>query len=232
MHYTTIYFDLDGTIFDFHKSEKTAIKSVLKLNGLPYDDETALLYSSVNQSFWEKFEKGEIKKEEIFTGRFIELLKILGAEGNPEKISSDYFEALSHGHDLIDGAVELLKRVKETGYYSCATTNGVSKTQYKRIDESGIGRYFDYICVSEDAKHQKPEKEYFDYVISNTPEKDRRKILIIGDSQTSDILGGVNSNIDTCFYNPKGIKPVYESRYTVSSLYDILDILLPNCRLK
>lgn len=224
-NYTTLYLDLDNTIFDFNKSENRAIRSVLKLHKLPCDEETARLYSSINLKWWKKFERGEISKNEIFTGRFSELLSAISASGNPKAMSLDYFKALSCGHDLIDGAIFLLKSLKACGYILCATTNGVSMTQHKRINDSGIGEFFDYVFVSEDAGHQKPEREYFDYVINNSPEKDRSKILIIGDSQTSDILGGINSGIDTCWYNPRGIKPAYKSLFEAKSLFEISDML-------
>lgn len=224
-NYSTLYLDLDNTIFDFLKSENRAIKSVLELHKLPCDEDTARLYSFINLKWWEKFERGEIAKKEIFTGRFSELLSAINGKANPEDMSLDYFKALSCGHDLIDGALPLLKSLKDFGYTVCATTNGVSMTQHRRINDSGIDKFLDYVFVSEDAGHQKPEREYFDYVVNNSPEKDREKILIIGDSQTSDILGGVNSGIDTCWYNPNGLKPVYNSRFEVRSLAEISDIL-------
>ncbi len=223
--YTTIYLDLDNTIFDFLKSENRAVKTVLKAHNLPYDEQTAKLYSKINQTWWERFEKGEIEKKEIFAGRFAELLETIKREGNPELMAKDYFNALSCCHDLMDGALELLENLKKAGFTLCATTNGVSLTQYKRISESGIDKYFDYIFVSEDAKHQKPEKEYFDYVLNNSNEKDKEKILIIGDSMSSDILGGINSGIDTCWYNPEKKKGQYFTKYEVSTLKEIEKIL-------
>ncbi len=223
--YTTIYLDLDGTIFDFLKSENRAVKTVLKAHNLPSDEQTALTYSRINQTWWERFEKGEIEKKEIFAGRFNELLETLNKQGNPELMAKDYFNALSTCHDLMDGAWDLLDDLKKAGFILCATTNGVSLTQYKRISESGIDKYFDYIFVSEDAKHQKPEKEYFDYVLNNSSEKDREKILIVGDSMSSDILGGINSGIDTCWYNPEKKKGQYFTKYEVATLKEIEKIL-------
>jgi len=223
--YTTLFFDLDNTLLDFHKSENTAIKQVLRQNDLPCDEETARLYSAINQTYWERFERGEMTKSEILVNRFKTLLEKIDRQGNPEKISKEYFLALSCGYDLIDGAMEVLERIKKAGYIICATTNGVSLTQYKRIKNSGLEKYFDYVFVSEDTGYQKPAKEYFDYAVANSTEKDKSKILIIGDSQSSDILGGINSGIDTCWYNPKGESGRYESTYTVLSLFEICDIL-------
>ncbi len=223
--YTTIYFDLDNTLLDFHKSEYKAIKALLELHGLPSGDYQAKLYSDINREYWERFERGEIKKEDIFVNRFETLLNKLGAKGNIQKMSEDYFSILSKCHDVMDGAEEILRWIKGRGYTVCATTNGVALTQYRRIEESGIGEYFDFICVSEDAGHQKPEKEYFDYVLFHTAEKDKSRILIIGDSMSSDILGGINAGIDTCWYNPNGKSVTHIPTYEISTLEQLKYIL-------
>ncbi|MBE6732948.1 MAG: noncanonical pyrimidine nucleotidase, YjjG family [Ruminococcaceae bacterium] len=223
--YTTIYFDLDNTLLDFSKSEYNAIRKLLSIHNLPVSDEIAEVYSKINQTFWEAFERGDIKKEEIFAGRFKKLLEHLGEERDAEVMAKDYFKCLSEGHDLIDGAEEILNRLKTQGYKLYATTNGVASTQYRRIKESGLEPLFDGIFVSEKIGHQKPSREYFDCVLQGTPEKDKSKILIIGDSQSSDILGGVNSGIDTCWYNPKGLKATYFSKYEISALCELEKIL-------
>ncbi len=223
--YTTLYFDLDNTLLDFTAAEYKAIRQLLALHNLPVTDEIVSTYSAINQTWWERFEKGEIKKEEIFAGRFHDLLAHFGFEGDPIKMSEDYFEFLSQGSDIIDGADKVLEYVKERGYTVCITTNGMSRTQYRRIDNCVIKQYFDYIFVSEDAGHQKPEKEYFDYVMANTPEKDKSKILVIGDSMSSDILGGINFGVDTCWLNPKCNSKQYKTTYEIANIMQICDIL-------
>ncbi len=225
MKYTTLYFDLDNTLLDFLASEHTAICRLLTLHKLPCNDAVAAQYSAINRSWWERFERGEIKKDEIYAGRFRSLLEALNLSGNPEQMAKDYFGFLSEGHDLMDGAIEVLEYVKKKGYTVCATTNGVSFTQYKRIAASGLQKYFDYVFVSEDAGHQKPEKAYFDYVMANSPEKETSKILVIGDSQSSDILGGINAGIDTCWFNTAGDMVKYTPTYEIKSLCEIMDIL-------
>ena len=101
----------------------------------------------------------------------------------------------------------------------------MSRTQYRRIDNCAIKQYFDYIFVSEDAGHQKPEKEYFEYAMANSPEKDKSKILVIGDSMSSDILGGINFGVDTCWLNPKGNAEQYITTYEIANIMQICDIL-------
>lgn len=223
--YTTIYFDLDNTLLDFYASEKKAIKQTLSYFCLPDDDETALLYSKINKSFWERYERGEIQREEIFAGRFRVLLETLHRDGDSEAMRHKYFGFLAAGHDKVEGADEILGYLKGLGYKIYATSNGVALTQYRRIEDSGLDIYFDGVFVSETVGCQKPERAYFDFVLNNTDEKDRSKILVIGDSQSSDILGGINAGLDTCWYRHKGDVQKYQSTYTVDSLEEIKNIL-------
>ena len=223
--YTTLYFDLDNTLLDFSAAEYKAIRKLFTLHNLPISDEKIAKYSAINHTWWQRFEKGEIKKEEIYSGRFREYLEFYGLDGDPIKMAEDYFDFLSEGYDLIDGADKALDYIKQKGYTVCITTNGMSRTQYRRINNCTIKQYFDYIFVSEDAGHQKPEVEYFDYVMANTPEKDKSKILVIGDSMSSDILGGINFEVDTCWLNPKGDPEQYKTTYKIANIMQIRDIL-------
>ena len=224
--YTTLYFDLDNTLLDFTKSEHTAIKKLLSQYSLPSNNKIAKVYSDINRTFWEAFERGDIKKEEIYAGRFKKLLDVLKESRDTEAMARDYFGFLSCGYDLVDNAIDILSHLKQGGYKIYATTNGVAFTQYKRIKNSGLEPYFDAVFVSEEAGHQKPEKAYFDFVLANTEEKDKNNILIIGDSQSSDILGGINAGIDTCWYNPTGAEAKYSCTYKIGSLLDLKKILL------
>ncbi len=223
--YTSIFLDIDNTLLDFNKAEKVAVKKVLQKYNLPNDEKAINKYSDINRNYWEQFERGEIPKSDIFEGRFKTLISIYDIEADTAAISKDYCLNLSETYFKIDGAIEILKYLKKKGYMLYATTNGLSLTQYKRIKNSGLEPYFDEIFVSENTGHQKPEKEYFDYVIKNIKEKDRNKMLIIGDSQSSDILGGINSSIDTCWFNPSYLLPKYKSDFEITSLYDIKKIL-------
>ena len=225
MKYTTLFLDLDNTLLDFDKAEEKAIEKVLKKYDLPHDKETIKLYSAINLSFWKRFEKGEIPKDAIFEGRFKKLLQELNKDRNTALISDDYCGFLSEGYFVVDGADSILKYLKNKGYYICATTNGFAFTQKKRVIHSGLECYFDKVFISEDIGHQKPEKEYFDCVINNIPEKNRKNILIIGDSQSSDILGGINSGIDTCWYNPKNEEAKINSNFVINSLEELKNIL-------
>ncbi len=223
--YTTLFLDLDDTLLDFSAAESFAIRYVLKKNGYPSDSETVKTYSKINLSFWKRFERGEILKEEIYVNRFVTLLELLGCEGDPEQISKEYGAKLADGFFTVDGAKEILGYLKDKGYMLYATTNGIAATQYRRVEGSGLSPFFEKVFISEDAGCQKPDPEYFNFVLNNIPEKDKSKILIIGDSQSSDILGGINSGIDTCWFNKRGETPKYSSKYEITDLSELKNIL-------
>ena len=223
--YSSLFLDIDNTLLDFRKAEAVAIRKVLKDFSLPFDDQTVKLYSRINDSLWKRFEKGEIKKSEIFESRFKILLERLNLSGNVSKISNAYLQNLSEGYFTVEGAKELLEYLKNKGYKLYATTNGMALTQFKRIEKSGIKPYFDKIFVSEEVGFQKPQKEYYDYCFLNIEEKDKSKVLIIGDSQSSDILGGKNSGIDTCWFNIYKEEKIINPDYTVYTLEELKTIL-------
>lgn len=225
MKYTTLFLDLDNTLLDFNMAERVAVRKVLEAYSLPCDDTAVTKYSAINKDYWERFERGEIPKSAIFEGRFKTFLEFYGLSADTAAISKDYCKNLSEGYFKVEGADDILTYLKDKGYYLCATTNGLSLTQFKRIENSGLNKYFDKVFVSEDAGHQKPEKEYFDYVIANIPEMDISKMLIVGDSQSSDILGGINSGIDTCWFNPNSVAPKYPSKFEIATLDELKNIL-------
>lgn len=225
MIYTSLLLDLDNTLLDFNKAEAQAVSRALCAHALPCDAAAVTLYSEINRGFWESFERGEIPREAIFEGRFKALLEKLGAEADTAALSREYCLNLSDGFFKVEGADDILEYLKLKGYKLYAATNGISLTQHKRIRGSGLEKYFDGVFVSEETGHQKPEKEYYDYIVGHTAEHDRAKMLIVGDSQSSDILGGINAGIDTCWYNPGHSRPRYPSRYEIHTLAGLKEIL-------
>lgn len=225
MKYTTLLIDNDDTLMDFAAAERNGICLTFKENGIPYTKELLSSYSEINASLWKRLERGEIKREEIFEKRFQIFASKHGLSIDTKKVSSDYMRNLELGHELFPEVLPLLSELC-TRYSMYIVTNGHSRTQNRRIDDADIRRFFDGVFVSEEIGYQKPMKEYFQFVFSNIKEKNKSKILIIGDSLSSDILGGINAGIDTCWFNRKGadcgqIKPTYE----INTLNDIKKVL-------
>lgn len=212
--YKILLFDLDDTLLDFTGDEKRAIKTVLSSHGLPSSDDVLDVYYTIEN--WQVFEMGNITSKTVITTRFLQLLKMLKAK-NPSSLADEYYDLMLKSHKLISGALKLLRGLKAAGYRLYITTNGYPEFQRKRIKDARIEKFFDGIFISEEIDRRKPTPAFYNYVFDRIPESKRSNMLIIGDAQTSDILGGKNAGIDTCWYNPRGKagrhKPTYEIKY-------------------
>lgn len=226
MKYTTLLFDLDDTILDFTKGEQIALTSLFEEMKVENIKEVINEYVLLNKSLWKEIEKGTLTRDYVLNNRFSMLFNKYNKLVDGEKFEKRYRHFLDLQHELIDGAEEILKDLCKTCKIYIIT-NGVSKTQLKRIKDSKLEEIFTDIFVSEDIGYQKPAKEYFEAVIKKIPDFNLRKTLIIGDSLTADILGGMQNNIDTCWFNLNKsknlthIKPTYEI-FKFSDLYEVL----------
>lgn len=228
MRYSTVLFDSDETLLDFKKSEREAIIGALSFSGVDATSEIIADYSEINKGLWKLLEKGEIKKDELKYKRFEVLFEKYGVKGDPKATANKYMELLSKRGYLLDGAREICERLsKKADLY--IVTNGIKFIQKGRLADSGIVCYFKDIFISEDAGFDKPRVEFFEYVAGRIPSFSKKNTLIVGDSLTSDIAGGIKYGIDTCWYNPKGEAAPTEIKdkitYTVSSYEEIYDLI-------
>jgi 2-haloacid dehalogenase len=214
MKYGYLLFDLDGTLFDYDKAESDALKNTFFHFGFEYDFEFLTQYRELNHVIWQEFEKGNISQRELKTKRFDQLANALNLNFDSTRFSDNYLLNLSKGTSLLNGAEELLKSLfGKTKLY--LITNGLTIVQRPRIKNSVIGKFFDGIIISEEVGFAKPQKEIFDLAFDIMDNPAKKEVLMIGDSLTSDIAGGINYGIDTCWYNPnvqkmdKNIKPTY-----------------------
>lgn len=195
--YTTLLFDADETLLDFKKDETAAISGILDDFGIEKSEENIETYKLVNSRLWKEIEKGEIDKETLKKVRFEIFFKEIGftCSEDPFKVNERYLSYLAKGGSLLAGAKELLDTLRDDGYHMYIVTNGIEKTQKQRLTKAGILHYFSDIFVSEAIGYQKPRPEYFSYVLSHIDEADVNKVLLVGDSLTSDIAGAVNAGI-------------------------------------
>ncbi len=211
----TLLLDLDDTLLDFHKGEAIAVKKALAQMGLPSTDEIAQRYSEINDAQWKRLEKGEITREEVLVGRFRLLFDEMGADASAADMKRIYEGLLSKEGHLFDGAEELLKTL-QADYDLCIISNGTAVVQDARIAATGIARYFREIFISQRVGVNKPSPLFFDRCLEAMPDLRREDCLIIGDSLSSDIQGGMLSGIRTCWLNRSkmqasgGITPDYE----------------------
>ena len=212
-----VLLDLDNTILDFNKAEHRALGLALKAQGLPFNDEIAVLYHEINNRHWEMLENGILTREQVLVQRYEALFRALGVHGDAKRTQALYEGYLSEGHWFIPGAEEMLRTLAGK-YRLFICSNGTQCVQDGRIRSAGIAPYFEKIFISEHMDGNKPEKCFFDQCFREIPGFDRSRAIILGDSLTSDIRGGVNAGILSCWFNPNGrentgpIKPDYEIR--------------------
>ena len=225
--FDTLLWDLDDTLLNFGQSEKHAITSCFDQFQISYDEEMVKRYSDINLSFWKRFEKGEIVKKEVLHGRFRQLFDEFGIINiTPEEFQLLYQEELGSTYFYNDDSFEICKKLS-TDFRQYIVTNGIVITQEKKLKLSGFDQIMNGICISEKFGYQKPQSEFFDKCFEFIGSVEKDKILMIGDSLTSDIKGGNNAGITTCWYNPKKndcLEQVVVD-YEIQSLDQIFDIV-------
>ena len=215
--YKYLLWDIDGTVLDFLASEAYAIRTLFKKYKIGECSDAMLsMYSEINSKYWQRLERNELTKAEILVGRFRDFFEIIGTDISiAEKFNEDYQITLGDHIEFVDKAKDTL--LSQKGKYTLvAVTNGTKLAQEKKLQVSGLDKIFDAIFISENVGVEKPNKEYFDYVLEKLGITDKKEVLLIGDSLTSDMKGGFISGIDTCWFNPKhnlntlGIPITYE----------------------
>ena len=229
--YDFILLDADRTLFDFDRAQaealRFAVSDTLSAQGVPYTEETLLQYRAISEKLWSLYEKGGITQKELQTKRFDELYSLLHASGDAEASNRRYLDVLGEGAYLLDGAGELCEKLSRSCRL-CIVTNGISRAQHRRLEKSEINPFISDIFVSEDLGCQKPQKEFFDIVFQSLKGFAKDRAIILGDSLASDIQGGINAGIDTCWFNPNGQAALSDCfTYEIRNLNDFYPIVFP-----
>ena len=226
----SVFLDLDNTILDFTMAERTALSKTLAERGIEPTDARLRRYSEINIACWEKLEEGLLTRDEVLVLRYELLFRELGRPDLSGAEATARYESLLHiGHWFMPGAEELLRELSAKHDLYLAS-NGVESVQLSRIASAGIGPYFKELFISERVGFNKPQKEYFDACFARIPGFDPARAMIVGDSLTSDIRGGINAGIKSCWYNYDGrpgrddIRPDFEIR-ALSELPELLERL-------
>ena len=213
--YEFLFLDLDDTILDFHKAERIAIAKTITEFGVEPTEEILNLYHHINKAHWEMLERGELTRAEVLVNRFGVLFERLGVSVDAPKCAKAYERNLSIGHYFLPGAEEAVEYLSKR-YRLFLASNGTAVVQKGRMTSANLYRFFEKVFVSQEIGHNKPSKAYFDSCFAQIEGFDKKKAIIVGDSLSSDILGGNNAGISTCWVNPthaprkEGIRVDYE----------------------
>lgn len=215
MKYDVFLFDLDDTLFDFGETEKRAFSHSFLSSGFPNGlRDYRASYNTISKVLWDDLEQGRISLTELKTERFKRLFMQHDLDMDAEVFGQAYLKNLGKEVHLIDGVTEML--INLTGCKLAILTNGFKDVQLARIDGSVLKNSFDAIITSEETGYQKPQPEIFEYTFNKLQIADKSRVLMIGDSLSSDIQGGNNFGIDTCWFNPQQkinsttARPTYE----------------------
>ena len=221
----TIFFDLDDTLLDFHRSEREAITQTLSSFGIDPTDAVRERYSAINKYVWKQLELGLMTREQILVKRFELLFEELGVDADGMAVKRAYEWNLGGSYFYLDGAEELLEELQKK-YDLYIMSNGTAVVQDRRIAASGIDKYFKEIFISEKVGYNKPSIEFFERCFERIPDFDKSSAIIIGDALTSDIKGGINAGILTCHYNPRaeGYEDIIPD-YTIKTLEELPALL-------
>ncbi len=225
---TTILWDVDGTLLDFKAAEKAAVRNLFEEFGLgECTDEMIARYSFINEIWWQRLERNEITKPEVLNGRFRQFFGEYGIDPDlAEKFNQRYQLALGDTIVYRDDSYEIVKSLKgKVKQY--VVSNGTVIAQTKKLKASGFDELMDGIFLSEEIGCEKPNIGFFGPVFETIEEKRRSQIVIVGDSLTSDIRGGMNAGIVTCWYDPekKEIPEGYRIDHVIADLHEIYSLI-------
>lgn len=202
---TTLFWDIDGTILDFLAAEKAAIRSLFTEFGLgECTDEMIARYSAINKKYWRLLEDGVMTKPEILVGRFREFFAGEGIVTDADRFNETYQVRLGDTVVFIDRADELLRRLKDAGIRQYAVTNGTRIAQRKKLTNAHLWEVFDGVFISDEIGAEKPSTVFFDHVFAAIGDIGRDEVMIVGDSLSGDMRGGLAAGIRTCWFNPAG----------------------------
>lgn len=202
MKYSTLLFDVDDTLLDFQASEKHAITKLFNTIGEELTPKVYEDYHELNEHLWQQYELGEITRSQLLGTRFSLFFGKYGKHVDGQIYETTYRSYLAEGHTKIPHAQELLADLS-TNHDIYVVTNGIAKTQRRRLNESGLAPYFTHVFASETVGYQKPDPAFFDYVAKKITGFSKPSSLVIGDSLTSDIKGAAAYGLDSVWFNPQ-----------------------------
>lgn len=227
MQYTTLLFDLDHTLFDADASEAAAFHDTLTFAGATDPESYYATYSRLNLALWARVESGELTPNDVRYLRFQQLVEATDLDADPVEMGDRYVWGLGANGDLYPGVHDLLASLNRSATLALIT-NGIGQVQRDRIERLEIGGYFDAIVISGEVGAAKPGAKIFDIMFDRLGHPDKVTTLMIGDNAGSDIRGGIDYGIDTCWYNPNGrATPQMPITHEIADLSALLTLSVP-----
>ena len=201
MSYNCVLLDFDETLVSFSQSEKISLTKVYNKYNIPVTEENLQFYHTENDRLWRDFEKGKIKKKDIEKNRFQKVVSQFKLTGvTSDQMNRDYVNHLKNSAILLDGAIEFLEDIED--YTTIAiVTNGIDSVQQNRLKLSRVIDFADGVFTSEKVGYNKPDKRIFFNALKTLGIENNKKVLVVGDNLQSDIKGGINAGLDTCWVN-------------------------------
>ncbi len=226
MRYTTVLFDADNTLLDFSRAERAALCDALSAFGVTPDEEKVRRYSAVNDMMWKKLERGEIGKADLRVERFAVFCRLYDLTVDVPALATAYTDRLSEKAFLMPGALATCRALAaHCDLY--VITNGLRTVQEKRFAATPLYPLFKGSFISEVVGAEKPDPAFFAAVAHAIDGFEAAKTLVVGDSLTSDIAGGIAAGLDTCWFNPKHLEnPGLPVTFTVDRLEDLIPPIL------
>lgn len=223
-----ILWDIDGTLLNFAAAERVAIRKCFEIHGLgECTDEMLAEYVEINHKYWKMLERGEMSKPEILVGRFTEFFRKQNLDvSKAEAFNADYQVRLGDTVCFEDNGLEVIQYLQDK-VQQYAVTNGTKIAQQRKLANSGLDKLLGKAFISDEIGVEKPMLGFFDAVWKEIGLYEKDQVIIVGDSLTSDMQGGVNAGILTCWYNPKGLPNTSGLKldYEIRNLKEILSIV-------
>ena len=202
MRIKAVLWDIDGTLLNFKKAQYVALYKCFNHFNEYLDDEMVDVYDHINHAYWLMLEKSEISKNELLVKRFVDFFDKYDILIDPVSFNEMYQVELGNTYVFNDNGYETVKALKDRGIIQFAITNGTKTAQDGKLRGSGLIDILDEIFISENVGYEKPDKRFFEPVVAKLSEYgiDKSECIIVGDSESSDVQGGINAGIRTVHY--------------------------------
>lgn len=223
MKYDWILFDADETLFYFDAFK--GLQLMFSRYNVAFSDADFKQYELINRPLWVQYQNGDISASELQQTRFREWAKKL--KTTEQQLNDDYMQAMADICEVLPGTTSLIHSLNGRVKLGIIT-NGFTALQKIRLEKTGLADYFDLLVISEQVGVAKPDRRIFEYSLEKMGNPAPTSVLMVGDNPQSDILGGINAGLDTCWFNhqnqllPENIKPTYQ----VSTLAELEKILV------